>query len=118
MSDPDALSTQAPDVPHKGLNVVDFKSPGVVPSVRRAVRLLPPGKRRLLYVAAAIQISLGLLDLLGIALIGLLAAVAVSGITVANIPDWLADFLGLFGVENPTVSQVSVFIALSAVFIL
>ena len=118
MIDPDALSTQEPDVPHRGLNVVDFQSPGVIPSVRRAVRLLPAGKRRLLYVAAGIQISLGLLDLLGIALIGLLAAVAVSGITVANIPGWLAEILSWFGVENPTVSQVSVFIALSAVFIL
>ncbi|MDO8733443.1 MAG: ABC transporter ATP-binding protein [Actinomycetota bacterium] len=118
MIDPDPLETQEPDVPHRGLNVVDFQSPGVVPSVRRAVRLLPAGKRRLLYVAAGIQISLGLLDLIGIALIGLLAAVAVSGISVANIPGWLIEFLSWFGINNPTVSQVSVVIALSAVFIL
>ena len=118
MIDPDALVTEEPDVPHRGLNVVDFQSPGVIPSVRRAVRLLPAGKRRLLYVAAGIQISLGLLDLIGIALIGLLAAVTVSGISVANIPGWLIEMLSWVGINNPTVSQVSVLIALSAVFIL
>jgi len=118
VTDPDAFVTPEPDVPHRGLNVVDFESPGVIPSVRRAVRLLPAGKRRLLYAASVIQISLGLLDLIGIALIGLLAAVAVSGISVANIPGWLIEMLSWFGINNPTVSQVSVVIALSAVFIL
>ena len=86
MSDADGRETAEPDVPHRGLNVVDFQSPGVVPAVRKAVALLPPAKRRLLFLASAIQLSLGILDLIGIALIGLVAAVAVSGIGTASIP--------------------------------
>ena len=43
--------------------------------LRNALR----NKRRLLFLASAVQISLGVLDLIGIALIGLVAAVAVSG---------------------------------------
>ena len=57
-----------------GKNVVDFERDSIVNSLRKAVRLLPPGKRRLLFAAAAVQVSLGLLDLLGIALVGILAA--------------------------------------------
>lgn len=109
---------QGPDNPHGGLNVVDFPKPGLIPSIRKAVHLLPPSKRRLLYVAAGFQVSLGILDLLGIALIGLVASVAVSGIGVTGIPDWAQNILQVLGLDRFTVSQQSVIIALFAVAIL
>ena len=118
--------TPEPDVPHRGLNVVDFQSPGVVPAIRKGIELLPPAKRRLLFFAAAIQISLGVLDLIGIALIGLVAAVAVSGIGAAassdssgsSLPAWVQNLLDNVGMGNLTISQLSVALALAAVFIL
>ena len=112
------LITQEPDNPHRGLNVVDFPDRGVVWSIRKAVALLPAGKRPLLYLAAAIQISLGILDLIGIALIGLVAAVAVSGIGATGIPTWAERFFDGVGLGGLTVSQLSVVLALAAVFIL
>jgi ABC-type multidrug transport system fused ATPase/permease subunit len=118
VSDADGRETAEPDVPHRGLNVVDFESPGVVPAVRKAVQLLPPAKRRLLFLASAIQISLGILDLIGIALIGLVAAIAVSGIGTTTVPDWLQNFLSTFGLGDLTISQLSVIVALAAVTIL
>lgn len=126
MSDAEDRETKEPDVPHGGLNVVDFQSPGVVPAVRKAVDLLPPGKRRLLFVAAGVQISLGLLDLIGIALIGLVAAIAVSGIggttidgpTTAKTPGWVSTILEWAGLQDLTISQLSVILALAAVLIL
>ncbi len=126
MSDADGMETAEPDVPHRGLNVVDFESPGVIPSVRKAVTLLPPAKRRLLFLAAGLQISLGILDLIGIALIGLVAAVAVSGVgAVANsdstapaTPDWVTNLLARVGLEDLTISQLSVILAVAAVLIL
>ncbi len=118
MSDADGLETDAPDVPHKGLNVVDFDHPGVGPAIRKAVRLLAPAKRRLLYVAAGIQVSLGLLDLLGIVLIGLVAAIAVSGISQAQLPSWVQTLLDAIGLGGLTISQLSVVVALAAVTIL
>ncbi|MCX6432182.1 MAG: ABC transporter ATP-binding protein, partial [Actinobacteria bacterium] len=126
MSEADGLETQEPDVAHKGLNVVDFESPGVVPAVRKAVDLLPPGKRRLLFLAAAVQISLGILDLIGIALIGLVAAVAVSGVGAAvgsgaaseSLPEWAQTILSWVGLDGLTISQLSVLLALAAVLIL
>ncbi len=118
MSEANGRETQEPDVAHRGLNVVDFQSPGVVPAIQKAVALLPPGKRRLLFFASGIQISLGLLDLIGIALIGLVAAVAVSGVGATGIPPWAQGVLDRLGLGDMTISQLSVTLALSAVTIL
>ena len=118
MSSEDDLATQEPDVPHRGLNVVDFDRPGIVWAVRKGVRLLPPGKRRLLFAATAIQVSLGILDLIGIALIGLVAAVAVSGISASALPPFVQSALDSLGLSDLTISQLSVVIALAAVVIL
>jgi len=59
-------------------------------------------KRRPLALAATLQLSLGLLDLVGIATIGLVAAVALSG---AGIAENILDALGL---SQLTVFQISV----------
>ena len=107
---------------HQGVNgsldVRSFADPAIWPSVREAIRLLAPGRRRLLVLTAALQISLGVLDLIGIALIGLVAAVAVSGIGMGSIPDWATGVLDRLGLGGLTVSQLSVIIALAAVTIL
>ena len=118
--------TPEPDVPHRGLGVTDFTSPGLISAVRKAVSLLPGRKRRLLFFAASVQISLNLLDLLGIALIGLVAAVAVSGIddTLTSNSDGqgiASRVQGAFeelGLGALTISQIAVILAVAAVFAL
>jgi ABC-type multidrug transport system fused ATPase/permease subunit len=80
--------------------------------------LLPRGRRRLFVLAAAVQVSLGLLDLLGIALVGLLATVAVSGTGLASIPSGVSSLLDTVGLGGLTVSQLSVVIAGAAVIVL
>ena len=107
-----------PPSEHGGLGAADFPNPGVPAALRRSIRLLPPGKRRLLFLAAGFQLSLGLLDLIGVALLGLVAAVAVSGIGPGSLPGWLTTFLGNVGLSGLTVSQLTVVIALGAVVIL
>ena len=67
-----------------GFGIQDLPNPGVAASIRRAIALLPAGQSRLLLAAAAIQASLGLLDLLGIALVGLLAAIAAVTVLVGK----------------------------------
>jgi len=110
--------TPEPDNPHKGLNVVDFPKASILGAINKSISMLNPGKRRLLYIVAAIQISLGILDLIGIALIGLLAAVAVSGIGVNDLPEWVANGFDRIGLGAFTVSQLSLVLALLAVIIL
>jgi ABC-type multidrug transport system fused ATPase/permease subunit len=98
--------------------VADFEKPPVLWSIKEALSLLPEGKKRLVYLAAGLQISLGFLDLIGIVLIGLVAAVAVSGIGVTGIPEWGETILGNLGLAGLTVSQQSVILAGAAVFVL
>ena len=103
-----------------GKNVVDFATaehPGR--RCKRSVRLLPPSKRRLLFLAAGVQISLGLLDLLGIALVGLLAAVGGVGAPGSPaIPAPSRELLTALGLGDLTTTQLSALIAVTAVFVL
>lgn len=117
MTEP-GLATEEPDNPHRGLNVVDFGTPSIRWAIRKAVSLLPGHSRRLLYLASAVQISLGLLDLLGIALVGLVAAIAVSGVGPNSVPAWAQSMLDSLGLGALTISQLSVVVAFSAVLIL
>ena len=113
------LAVREPDHPSGSLNLADFDRSGVVWSVRKTISMLPDGKRWILFLTAGFQISLGLLDLLGIALIGLVAAVAVTGISpYAGLPGWAQTILDVTGLDALTVSQLSVFIALAAVLVL
>ena len=107
-----------PEHPSGSLNHADFGRPSVIWAVRKAISMLPDGKRWVLFLAAGFQVSLGLLDLLGIALIGLVAAVAVSGIAPNSLPGWAQTVLETTGLDALTVSQLSVFLALAAVLVL
>ncbi len=107
-----------PDTAYGGKGIDDFHKRGILASVKKGISLLDPGKRRLLILATTLQVSLGLLDLLGIALIGLVAAVAVSGVGLTQIPAPVENILGTLRMGNLTVSQISIILALSAVTIL
>ena len=77
-----------------------------IPAVRTALELLPTRQRRLLALAAGAQMSLGLLDLAGIALVGAVAAVMVSGVQASALPSWLTTGLDWFGLGGLTNSQL------------
>jgi len=63
--------------------------------------------------------SLSLLDLLGVALIGTLAAIAASGVGARySVPDLVERILSWLGLENLTLSQLTVMFALLAVGVL
>lgn len=102
----------------EGKSVQDFAPEGLWTALKRSLHLLPPGQRRLLLLASAVQISLGVLDLIGIALIGLLASVAVSGVGLSTIPPIVQRLLDLLGIQGLTVAQLSVLLAGLAVTVL
>lgn len=107
-----------PDNSHGGLSVTEFRSPGIRRAIRQAVHLLPKDKRRLLFLGAGVQVSLGLLDLVGIALIGLVAAIVASGLGATSLPAPIQSILNMIGLGSLSVSQLSVVVALAAVSIL
>lgn len=77
-----------------------------IPAVRRALELLPTRQRWLLGLATLGQMSLGLLDLAGIALVGLVVTVMVSGVQATSLPDWLVSVLDAVGLDSLTNSQL------------
>jgi ATP-binding cassette, subfamily B, bacterial PglK len=102
-----------------GKSVQDFQSDGIYAAVRRALDLLPKRQRKRLLLAAGVQMSLNLLDLIGIALIGLVAAIAASGVGAkAPIPPVVEQMFERIGLGDLTVSQMSVIVAFTAVFVL
>ena len=77
-----------------------------IPAVRTALELLPTRQRWLLALATGIQMSLGLLDLAGIALVGAVAAVMVSGVQASASPAWLNSILDTLGLDGLTNSEL------------
>jgi ABC-type multidrug transport system fused ATPase/permease subunit len=112
------LEASAPALESGSLNHTDFDPKPIMWSIRKSISMMPKEKRRLLRFATALQVSLGVLDLIGIALIGLVAAIAVSGIGTTGLPDFLQSALDTLGLGGLTVSQLSVIVALTAVFVL
>lgn len=102
----------------QGKGVQDFQSTGILRSVKRSLNLLPAGRRRLFLLAAGIQVSLGFLDLLGIVLVGLLAAAAVSGTGLGQVPPQAQGILDSIGLGDLTATQLAVVFAISAVVVL
>jgi len=128
MTDPGAPTTslsanskgqeKPPNEDRGGKSVQDFGSDGLLAAVRRSLGLLASKQRKRLYVIAAIQVSLALLDLVGITLLGMLAAVAVSGVGATGIPPIVQQAVNFLGLEDLTVSQLSVLLATVAVAVL
>lgn len=101
-----------------GKSVQDFQYNGIKTAVLESLGLLAPGRRRKLLIISIIQISLALLDLVGITLLGILAVVAVSGVGATGIPTMVQRAVDLFGLQDLTVSQLSVLLAAGAVIVL
>ena len=92
---------------------------GIRPAISSSLKLLPKRQRRRLGLATLLQMSLSLLDLLGVALIGVVAAIAASGVGARyDVPDPVESFLNLVGLGGLTVSQLTVVFALLAVGVL
>ena len=102
-----------------GKSVQDFSYVGISPAIRSSLNLLPRRQRVRLGLATGLQMSLSLLDLLGVALIGAVAAIAASGVGAQYaIPGPVASLLDFLGLGGFTVSQLTVIFALTAVGVL
>ncbi|MFM8349769.1 MAG: hypothetical protein ACKN9D_01740, partial [Actinomycetales bacterium] len=87
-------------------------------AIRASLDLLDRRERLLLIVAAVIQMSLGVLDLIGIALVSLIAAVAVSGMNAATLPPLAQEWIDRLGLGELTSTQLAGVIGLVAVIAL
>lgn len=89
-----------------------------IAGARRVLSLLSKAQQRLYLIACGLYAALGFLDLAGIALTGLLAAVLASGLNQSQIPEAVTATLSLVGLGDLTRLQLSALLGVSAVVLL
>jgi len=86
--------------------------------VVESAKLLRNSDRRKIYYVAGLQVSLSILDLLGVAVIGLLGAISVSGIQSQRPGSRIVRFLELISLENAGVQSQVMSLGIIAALIL
>lgn len=87
-------------------------------AISRSLGLLTKRDRRLFWTVVAIQMSTALLDLLGVVLIGMVAALSVTSVQSQPVPPPIANVLNLMGLGALGTNQVIVVLAGSAAMVL
>jgi ABC-type multidrug transport system fused ATPase/permease subunit len=86
--------------------------------VVRALRVLPSRDRRYLLVVIFLQSCLGILDLIGVAIIGVLGALAISGVSTGKPGDRVGFILEQLGIANETLQYQATALGILAAFTL
>ena len=89
-----------------------------VSTVRRAASILPPKDRKKIVGVMCIQIFMGLLDLLGVAVIGVLGALAVNGVASKQPGNRVKSFLELLQIDSLEFQTQAAILGILATFIL
>lgn len=91
----------------------------IEPSViYRASRVIPARSRKKLYLVIVIQVSLGILDLIGVAAIGMLGALAISGVESKQPGNRVLAVLEFLQIENSTLQFQAAVLGISAAILL
>lgn len=88
-------------------------------TIGRSARLLSRSDQRKIFLVLLIQIGLGLLDLIAVASVGILGALAVNGVQSRGPGERVSSFLEFIGLENFTFqNQVAILGALAALVLI
>jgi ABC-type multidrug transport system fused ATPase/permease subunit len=84
-------------------------------TIRRALRIFSPQDRRKIGIITIVQVFLGILDLIGVAIIGVLGALAINGIQSKSAGDRVSQVLSFLQLDGYTFQvQVAILGGLSA----
>ena len=89
-----------------------------IEAVKSAASVLPAGDNRKIVTVSLVQVSLSFLDLLGVALIGVIGALSVTGIRGTEVGDRTATVLRYLQLENIGFYNQIVALAILAAFLL
>lgn len=95
-----------------------FRSSWDTSTLRRAFKILPENDRKKLILVSLIQISLGLLDLLGVLAIGLLGALSVTGLQSGTSGNRVNQALAFLHLSNLTFQDQAIILGIGAVALL
>ena len=87
-------------------------------AIAKSMRLLPPRDRRLLIATSILQMLISILDVIGVLLLGLMAAIGVSYLQDSPLPETATTLLDSLGVARSTGQLVAIFGAIAAVSLL
>lgn len=87
-------------------------------TLNKCLKVLPKSDRNKIIIVIVVQVSLGLLDLIGVALLGILGALSVSGVQSRGPQGWAAQILELLNLEDSSFQRQAATIALLAAFFL
>lgn len=86
--------------------------------IRRSANVLTRNEKMKVLFVSAIQIFLSLLDLLGVALVGVLGALAISGVGSRKPGNRVWSFLELLGIQNLTLQRQALVLGILAASVL
>jgi ABC-type bacteriocin/lantibiotic exporter with double-glycine peptidase domain len=87
-------------------------------TLRRAFNILPENDRKKLIFVSLIQISLGLLDLLGVLALGLLGALSVTGLQSGSTGNRMNEALTFLQLENLSLQDQALILGIGSVVLL
>lgn len=87
-------------------------------TMRRSFHVLPRADQRKIFLVAILQVAMSTLDLLGVAAIGLLAALSVTGLQSQEPGSRVTTVLKLLGISNMTFQTQALVISICAVLLL
>ena len=87
-------------------------------TMRRSFHVLPRADQRKIFLVAILQVAMSVLDLLGVAAIGLLAALSVTGLQSQEPGSRVTTVLRLLGISNMTFQTQALVISICAVLLL
>ena len=90
----------------------------VVSTIARSFRVLPRTDRKKLIIVTAVQVFLGVLDLIGVALIGILGSLAISGVASREPGNRVFEILKTLHLQNETIQSQAAIIGSLAALIL
>ena len=86
--------------------------------IARSFRVLPRTDRKKLIIVTAVQVFLGVLDLIGVALIGILGSLAISGVASREPGNRVFEILKTLHLQNETIQTQAAIIGSIAALIL
>jgi len=87
-------------------------------AILRASRVLSPNELRKLFLVILIQFGLSMLDLLGVAIVGIMGALAITGVSSRQPGNRVSDFLSLLNLENSNLQTQATALGLIAATVL
>ena len=87
-------------------------------AILRASKVLSPNELRKLFLVILIQFGLSMLDLLGVAIVGIMGALAITGVSSRQPGNRVSEFLNILNLENSNLQTQATVLGLLAATVL